>query len=210
MGMFGRGKNETDSVEDIEPAVFTEPTRFERYVAHLDTLTGGGVESSLHVSKNPTDPTSLGVTAIAYPGYPEPGLLTVFTYGLSMKAHPAWREAKPELCLMIGSQDLAWAEAVAFVAEFYGGNCPFEYANVLGYKGRIAGDTSMSAFLVFAPVVLPEQQYTGIDVGGPLPVNLVGLYPIYENEREFIENKGLAEFLRHDWNPLDPKRPSSV
>jgi len=52
----------------------------------------------------------------------------------------------------------------------------------------------MSAFLVFAPAILEREIYLGIDVGADLPVNLQGVFPIYDEEREVIAEIGLERF----------------
>jgi hypothetical protein len=65
----------------------------------------------------------------------------------------------------------------------------------------------MTAFVIFAPAVLPPEAYLGIDVGDPLPVNISGCYPIHESERAFIREHGLEAFWKLDWDPYDVRRP---
>ena len=49
----------------------------------------------------------------------------------------------------------------------------------------------MTAFVVFAPAVLPVESYLRIDVGDDLPITIAGCYPIHDSELSFIHNKGL-------------------
>lgn len=44
----------------------------------------------------------------------------------------------------------------------------------------------MTAFVVFAPSVLDRADFTGVDVGDKLPINITGMYPIYDGERLWI------------------------
>jgi hypothetical protein len=49
-----------------------------------------------------------------------------------------------------------------------------------------------------------------IDVGEALPINIQGLYPIHEEERQWIWANGLEAFWRLDWDPYDVARPSAT
>jgi len=189
---------------DDLPAQATPPTRVERFLGHLDSLSGG-----LEPEFFPTDSTTAGlkgVTAITYQDLPEPGMLTAVTYGLSLASHPEWVLGRPELCISVRSQDIAWARATAFIAEQMRGDCPFEYGNVLGFGDRMSEESLMTSFVVFAPAVLDRSDFLDIDVGDELPISIAGLYPIHESEREFIEAHGLEEFWRLDWDPYDVRR----
>jgi len=183
-------------------------TRIERYLAHLDRLTGDREPQFLPIES--TKSGMKGVTAITYPDLPESGLLTAFTYGLSLADHQDWRLGKPELCISVRSDDLSWARAAAFIAEQLRGDCPFCYGDTLGFGDRMSAESAMTAFLVFAPAVLDKADYLGIDVGEPLPVNVAGLYPIHQSERRFIQQKGLETFWQLDWDPYDVTRPAAV
>jgi Suppressor of fused protein (SUFU) len=68
----------------------------------------------------------------------------------------------------------------------------------------------MTAFAIFAPTVLARPDYTGIDVGDSLPVNIAGLYPIHETERRYIHAHGLKAFWDLDWDPSDTNRPPAA
>ena len=51
-----------------------------------------------------------GVTTIVYENTPEKGVITSFTYGLSLGHHPDCRNGRPELALTVRSDDFAWGE----------------------------------------------------------------------------------------------------
>jgi hypothetical protein len=68
----------------------------------------------------------------------------------------------------------------------------------------------MTSFAIFAPAVLDRSDYTGIDVGEALSVNICGLYPIHEAERRYIHSLGLEAFWKLDWDPYDVRRRSVV
>jgi hypothetical protein len=83
------------------------------------------------------------------------------------------------------------------------GDCPFSYGDTLGFGDRMSEESSMTAFVVFAPAVLDRSDFLNIDVGDDLPVSIAGLYPIYQTEREFIQARGLEAFWHLDWDPYD-------
>src|SRR4051794_28747768 len=160
------------------------PTRIERYLAHLDSLSGGIEPQFKPVAS--THPGLGPVTAIIYSDMPEPGLLTSLTYGVSSGEHSEWRHGKPELCICVRSADVTWGLAVAFIAEGLRGECPFSYGDLLNFGERIAPESGMTAFVLFAPAVLDRADFLGVDVGDARPINIAGVYPIYESERQFI------------------------
>lgn len=176
----------------------------ERYLAHLDSLSGG-IEPEFHPIET-TKPPLKGVVAITYRSLPEPGLMTALTYGLSLAEHEEWRLGKPELCICVRSSDISWALAAAFLAEQLRGECPFRYGDTLGFGDRMSAESEMTAFVVFAPAVLDRESFLNIEVGDALPINIAGLYPIYESERAFIRDQGLEAFWQLDWDPYDVTR----
>jgi hypothetical protein len=87
---------------------------------------------------------------------------------------------------------------MAHMANTLRGDCPFCYGDVINFGAQIADESEMSAFVVFAPSIFEDKgSYLGIDVGGPQPLNLSGIYPIYDSERQVISNVGLKEFWHH-------------
>jgi suppressor of fused protein SUFU len=181
-------------------------TPAERYLAHLDEISGG-----LEPEFQPIETTSdlPRVTTIIYRDVPEPGHITGMTYGLSLADHEDWRLGKPELCVSVASTDISWPLAAAYLAESLRGECPFSYGNVIDF-GEISPESAMTAFVVFAPAVLDPEYYQDIDVGGPTKINIAGVYPIHASEGEFIQEHGLEEFWHLDWDPYDVTRPPAV
>jgi hypothetical protein len=180
----------------------------ERYLAHLDGLTGGVEPHFLPVESSRSN---LGrVFALCYTDLPEPGMLTAFTYGLSQADHPDWRLAKPELCISVQSTDVAWALAMGHLADSLRGTCPFSSGNTIAFGDPISDESAMTDFVVFAPISLAPEAYLGIDVGDDLPISIAGLYPIHESERCYIRTHGLEAFWTMDWDPYDPSRTAVV
>lgn len=185
-------------------------TRVERYLAHLDRLSGG-VEPLFLPVPQPDDQPHRIVT-IVYRDLPEPSMLTSLTYGLSLASHPEWTLGRPELCLSVRSDDLRWAHAVGHLAATLVHDCPFSYGDTIDVGEPVAGDTRMTAFVVFAPAVLDRADYLDVLAAprGADPedvVNIAGLYPIHDSERRFIHAHGLEAFWQLDWDPFDPGRP---
>ncbi|WP_284978679.1 suppressor of fused domain protein [Arthrobacter sp. fls2-241-R2A-200] len=183
------------------------PTRLEQFLSHLDDLSGGIEPRFFPVEKS--HPGLPGVTAIVYDNLPERGMITGFTYGISLANNPLWRFGKPELCISVKSDDVRWPLALAHIGEGQRGN-PFQIGDTINVGERIAPDSDMTAFVIFAPAVLDREDYTGINIGETLPINLSGLYPIHEAERRYIQDHGIGAFWDLDWDPYDVSRPSVV
>ncbi|GII05358.1 suppressor of fused domain protein [Planobispora takensis] len=185
------------------------PTRVERYLAHLDRLSGGRKPTFTPFPS--TKPGLRGITAIVYRDHPEPGFITGLTYGLSLSGHPAWRRSTPELCITVRSADDAWAWAIAHLAErLRGGECHFGYGDIIGFGERVSEDSGMDSFALFAPAALEQDDFLGVDVGEELPVNITGCYPIHSSERRFIQDNGVKAFWELDWDPYDVTRAAVV
>jgi hypothetical protein len=183
-------------------------SRVERYLAHLDRLAPDQEPLFLPIeSSNPALPR---VAAITYQDLPEPGFITALTYGLSLADHPDWRYGKPELVISVISRDQRWATAAASLADGLRGSAAFRYGETIDFGEPVSADSSMSAFVIFAPAVLEREDCVGIDVGDSLPINLIGLYPIHDVERRWIDAHGLEAFWRLDWNPYDVGRAPVV
>jgi hypothetical protein len=180
-------------------------TRAERFLDHLDELSGG-VEPRFFPVDSSTDLPP--VVAITYEDLPEPGMLTAITYGLSLADHPEWRLGKPELCITVNSRDDVWAHAVGHIAERGRGNVVFKYGDVINFGTQVSPESEMTSFVVFAPAVLDKEDCLGIDVGDDLPINISGIYPIHAREGELIVNEGLEAFWKRDWDLYDVSRPS--
>ena len=182
--------------------------RAERFLAHLARVSGGLEPRLTRIAS--TRPGLAGVTVISYDGVPEPGMLTAFTYGLSLAEHPGWRLGKPELAISVRSLDPAWVHAVGGLAETLRGDCAFAYGDTIDAREPIAPDSALDAFVVFAPAVLGSADYLGIDVGDALPVTIQGVYPIHRSELAYMREHGLEAFWNTDWDPYDVRRPPAV
>lgn len=183
-------------------------TRVERFLAHLDDVTGRHEPRFLPVAT--THDGLPGVAAIVYDDLPEPGYLMAVTYGLSLATHERWVHGRPELCICVESADPNWGLAVAFIAEQLRGECSFAYGDTLDFGGPMSEQSSMSSLVFFAPAVLEPTDYLGIDVGDDLPINITGCYPIHDVERQYIGTHGLEEFWGQEWDPFDVHRAPCV
>jgi hypothetical protein len=183
-------------------------SRVDRYLAHLSGLTGGA-EPTYHMVPSTKDGLP-GVTAIVYRDLPEPGHLTAFTYGLSLARHPSWRVSRPELCITVRSDDLAWAVTAAYLAEGMRGSCPFAYGDLIEFGHGATPGSGLTSYLVYWSIVEDEEGRTGIEVGDDDVISIVGLYPIHEVERRWIAEHGATPFWLGDWDPSDVERPPSV
>ena len=179
------------------------PSRVERYLAHLDALTGGVEPQFWPVPSTHSDLPR--VMAIGYRDSPEAGLFTGLTYGLSLAENALWQHGRPELCISVRSDDPAWVLAAAFIAEQLRGSCPFQYGDTLNFGEPIAAGSAMDGFVVFAPAVLDRDSAT-VEVGDDHPLHVQGLYPVHASEREFIRTHGLQAFWQLDWDLYDVTR----
>lgn len=180
----------------------------ERFLAHLDGLSGGAEPRFLPVTS--TKPGLPRVMVMHYAGLPEPDMSTAVTYGLSLADHPEWHAGRPELTITVASEDDHWGLAVGFLAEQLRGDCPFSYGDTINFGEQIAPESQMTAFAVFAPATLAPEDYTGIDVGDRLPISIAGCYPIFDVEREYIHQHGLRAFWELEWDPYNVRRPPAV
>ena len=186
----------------------TMTSRAENYLAHLDRLSGGVEPRFLPVESTHQDRKN--ITVIAYADLPA-GLHTAFTYGLSLADHPDWHLGRPELCISVRSDDESWAYAAGHLAERLRGSCPFSYGNTVRLGTPVTPESSLDAFVVFAPAVL-DRDDCRVDVSPPGQegqdiIHIAGLYPIHENELRYISDQGLKAFWDQDWDLYDTTRP---
>ena len=123
-------------------------TPIEKYLEHLDRIFQ--VEPKFFREKS-LDGRLPGVVNIVYTDIPEKGMTTVITYGLSMVTHEDWKLGRPELCISVDSKDSAWEAVAGYVANRLRGKCAFQYGEQIDFKEKIADDSDMDSFLVFAP-----------------------------------------------------------
>lgn len=149
-----------------------------------------------------------GVSVLVFKDFPERGLVTGITYGLSLVHHPAWKNGRGELCICVESESLDWPQVAGYIANKLRGDCPFSYGNTINFGQPISDDSQMDAFLVFAPGIFENKEdYLDIDVGRDYKISVAALYPIYSEEMKVIEQTGLEQFWHHpDFDMFDVKR----
>jgi hypothetical protein len=146
------------------------------------------------------------IWSLIYRNSPEPGSLLAFTYGLSSVEYRSWTLGRPELVVCVESQDINWGLAVAFLAKSFRGKSPFSYGTIHRFGERISSDSDMTAFVVFATSVLePAEGHIELP---DRTINLVQMYPIYEDEIELIKSKGVDRWVDRVDNIYDPRRKS--
>ena len=180
-------------------------TRGERYLDRIIELAGGKEPRVYPIDNTRPDLDLPRVAAFAFQDTPEAGLITGFTYGLSLAGHPLWRFGTKELAITVASSSEHWPIAIGIVAERLRGECSFEYGNTINVGEAIADESHMTGFAIFAPA-FPIDPYDEIDLGDALPVGLTGCYPIYQTEIDFITRHGLEEFWKLEWDPFDVHR----
>jgi hypothetical protein len=172
----------------------------EFYLQRLDELAGTEGQSFLVTDKLEKPP----VWVIIYHDSPERGSLTAFTYGLSSSEHPDWKLGYPELMICVDSRDLNWGLAIGHLAKTFRGQSPFTYESIYRFGEKIAKESEMSAFVVFAPSIV-EQEDARIELPDRT-INLVQMYPIYEEEIDDIKFEGFPKFLNRIEDVYDVKR----
>jgi hypothetical protein len=176
----------------------------EEYFKALDDLTGGAKSKNVAITEEHERPP---LWVFIYHDLLGPRSVTAFTYGLSSEHHPQWAKGKPELVISVHSDDERWALAMGFLAKELRGECAFSYGQILRFGDRIIPGSDMSAFMVFAPCVLDEQQRH--IVLSDRTINIVQLYPIYEDEIDLIQSGGVETlFENQDYEPYSVKRRS--
>lgn len=176
----------------------------ESYLRHLERITSREEDGVLQA---PSTSDSLpGVGVFVYENWPRPGFITGFTFGLSIATHPDWRAGRPELMIMMESDDKSWPFAAASAAARFRGDCPFSYGNTINFRQPVAEESALDAFLVFAPPHLDREQMQ-VELEG-YTCFIAGLYPMYGSELDLYQRIGLEAFWHHPgWDPFNPKRP---
>lgn len=177
--------------------------RAQNYLDWLGQLTDGAEPRMW--SADPDDDPTRRVLGLGYRNLPEDGVLTGFTYGLSLRHQAAWTTARPELSITVRSDDPTWVLALAHLAANLGDVCPFTHLSMVDMGMPITDDTRMDGFVVFAPSVLPGDT-ARVQIDDSLPVQVVGVYPCYASERELISEKGFEAFWQRDFDAWDVHR----
>lgn len=188
----------------------TPGDRADRFLAAITKLAGGREPKINLLESTRPDVHLPRMTAFTFHDTPQPGLITGFTYGLSMARHPDWILGRPELAITVFSADEGWPFAIAYAAERLRGECPFEFGSTITIGEPITAETQMTSFLIFAPTFPMEKERCRIDVGDDLPIYLAGCYPIHESEKEFIGRRGFEAFWKLGWDAWDVERGPAV
>lgn len=178
--------------------------RLLQYLDHLDRIFGR--EPKFYPFKNVMDGLP-EILCLVYQDCPEAGHTTGVTWGLSEASHPDWVHSHPELMITVRSTELAWPLAAAELVRQLRSKCPFCYGDVVGFGGPVSNDSEMSAFFVFQPSIFDSAHVQNIPIGDKR-LNIAGLYPIYESEREVISRDGLKAFWHYpNFDLYDVNRP---
>jgi hypothetical protein len=115
---------------------------------------------------------------------------------------------RPELSISVRSDDAAWVLAIAHLAEQLRLDCPYSYGDTINPGEPVAAGSSLDGSP--CSVLSHSADDARVDVGDDLPIMVVGLYPTYAVEREFIAEHGLEAFWELEWDPYDVARAPAV
>lgn len=173
------------------------------FLDHFTHLMGEPESIQPMDTKTPNEPP---IHAFFWPDFPEPKLTTAITYGLSLGKHKDWKFGRPELMVTVESDSRDWGLAAAYFVREFRGELAFRYQTLLTLETPISDDSGMTGFVVFGNPVFRDGECR-IEVG-ELPINVVGLYPIYTDEAALLQKVGLERFWNEgDWDPFDVRRP---
>ena len=166
----------------------------EKYLEHLDKIFqqepvfwGGGKDGDGFPKP----------TVMIYKDVPEKGFITGITYGLSLFPHEDWKDTRTELCISVQSDDERWPKVANYIAKELRGRLAFSYGQTIHLGTKVCEESEMDTFFIFAPDVLKEEEYLGIDVGADYKINITGLYPMYAEELALFEQIGARKFREH-------------
>jgi hypothetical protein len=104
----------------------------------------------------------------------------------------------------LDTQDPSWGLGIGYFASAFFDEKRFSFGDIFKIDDPISDESTMNAFLVFAPSFLDQNQ-----AKFELPdrtIFLTGMYPIYDEEIELYDRIGLEEFWHSDgfdiYNPL--------
>jgi hypothetical protein len=139
---------------------------------------------------------------------PEPGIMTVVSYGLSLMRKKEWIKGRPELMLRLETKDEAWGFAVAAFIHSFREEKTFRYQTILTTDEPLIPGTQMKGFFTFTPFLTKPEVMTFPSAEG-LPIHLTGFYPIYFEERELLPRIGIEAFWHHEsYDPCSISRPN--
>ncbi|WP_035850558.1 suppressor of fused domain protein [Kitasatospora azatica] len=184
------------------------PGRLARYLARLTELTGG--EPTVQEVAAPGAEQGR-VLAVSFADTPEPGCLTAFSYGLSLADRSDPDSAGRELVLTGRTDDPGWATVPATVVAALRGRCPFDHGQAIGSARRLVPSTDLNSLVVAEPVIGGGSESIRLDLSDPDtaqadPVEILGVYPVFDYEREYVTEHGFEALWSFDWDRLDLRR----
>lgn len=148
------------------------------------------------------------ISTFVWHGCPEPGMMTVVSYGLSLMQKKEWSKGRPELMLRLETNDEMWGLAAAVFIDMFREEKTFQYQTILTTDQPVVPGSDMRGFFTFAPPLAEPEEMKFSSAHG-LPIHLTGFYPIYIEERELLPKIGLEAFWHHErYDPYSTTRPS--
>lgn len=183
--------------------------RFSNYLEQLQLLTGKKPTGVREIV--PVVPEDGRVRAVVYANTPETGHVTGFSYGLSLVRHPKWTSNSRELVITVRSDDIDWASVPAETAAALRGRCAYDRGQAIGYVKPYVESSEMSSIVVADPAFHWGSRPIDLGPGEAARterdlIELVGVYPVYASERDFVYAKGFEAFWRLEWDRVDPLR----
>lgn len=145
------------------------------------------------VKEMPSKRPDLGpIYAFIFKDYPEKGMMSIVSYGLSEVSHPRWHFGRPELILSLDSQDESWADSLMHIVNEFRGEKSFSPGSVYELEQILSNDSLMRGFVIFTPSFISPDEGS-IQLESKL-VYLTQAYPIYPGEADLIQNKSFQDF----------------
>lgn len=177
-------------------------TNAELFIEYL-TATFGQEDTILQEKADDGGPP---IAVFVYEGCPEPGMITGITYGLSVRAYPDWKLARPEMVISMESTSRSWPSAALGLTSYFASKKRFCYGDIFTVDGSLADDSEMDAALIFAQSLLDPVD-AALEVDG-YKIHLSQYYPMYRSEVGLYDRIGLKSFWHHpQFGIYDPKRP---
>lgn len=177
---------------------------FERFLEKIIPIFGDEPEFWLPKKQQPSDPLTV---VVLFKGVPDARFLTAVTYGLSLQPHREWPDNRPELCLVVQSQNENWGKALGHLVSRLRGDCPFVSGQLIRFGTAVVEEAAMDAFFVWEPWFLAAEERQ-FDIGLDYQIRLQALYPIRESEALVCEKIGPQAFVKQlQLAPFDVDRP---
>lgn len=166
--------------------------RAEQYLQYLKATIG--IEAEIIGVE--TDNNDAILVAVC-PNYPEVGLTTGLTYGLSEAQHDDWRKWnwKPELAITVASTETEWLLAAAHLIDSHRHTSSFAPGSLFDLGNIVHPESEMQAFLVFNLTIDTPKHLDNIILGDNDAVKVLGLYPLYVGEVAMLHKVGMRKFF---------------